>query len=98
MGAGGRYPPPLLHAARTFLGAYAPRLPGPLTQPFASAPSVAIQGQLEQGGADRAVYLPVDPPWPPSALECRDRLVPVGDVVAEAPQREVERPVIVERI
>src|SRR5205085_1652044 len=51
---------------------------------------VALQQQLEQQRADLAVQLAVDLARAPAALEGTDRGVAVGNVVAEALERQVE--------
>jgi hypothetical protein len=65
---------------------------------LSSPPPVPIQEQSEKDRTDLPVDLAVDPLGPPAALERLDRLVPVGHVVTEPLEREVERRIVVERV
>src|SRR3546814_5593186 len=44
------------------------------------------------------VDLAIDPFWPPAPLERANNSVTIGNVIAEAFEREIERPVVVKRI
>src|SRR5690606_20305299 len=96
---GGRYPPPLLRGARTFLAGIAPaaaaRPPG---ERLSSPSAVAIQEQREQHCPDLQIDPAVDQFRPPAALERAHRRLAIGYVVAVAFEREEERTVVLERI
>src|SRR5690606_15186992 len=71
----------------------------PAPWPVLSSPSpISIQEQLEQDRADFSVDHSIDLFRPPTALKCLHGLAAIGDVIAEAFQREVKGTVVGKRV
>ena len=65
---------------------------------LAGFPPIALDQELEQDRTDFTIDFPIDLARTPATLKSLDRLMPVGDVVAEAFQREIKGAIIVEGI